>query len=137
VEVTLLLCDSAEESGGKLYVLGGGWSIGPANVPLNMALAILLIIPWDQANKQFKIEAQLMTADGDPVEMEDQMVLNEGLLEVGRPPGTKPGTGLNTPFVLKANGLVLAPGGYRWELRVDGTQLATAAFQTRDGGVGQ
>jgi hypothetical protein len=134
VDVTLLLCDSADESGGKLYVLGGGWSVGPADTPLNMALAILLIIPWDQANKQFTVEAQLMTADGDPVEMEGQMVLNGAVLEVGRPPGTKPGTGLNTPFVLKANGLVLPPGGYRWELRVDGTQMATAAFQTRDGG---
>lgn len=137
MDVTLLLCDSADEIGGKLYVLGGGWSIGPANVPLNMALAILLIIPWDQANRQFKVQAQLMTDDGEHVEVGGQQVVNEGLLEVGRPPGTKPGSGLNTPIVLKVNGLVLEPGGYRWELMVDGTQMATAPFRAIDGGINQ
>jgi hypothetical protein len=137
MDVTLLLCDSADEIGGKLYVLGGGWSIGPANVPVNMALAILLIIPWDQANKQFKVEAQLMTEDGQHVEMGDQKVLNGGVIEVGRPPGIKPGSGLNTPLALKFNGLMLEPGGYRWELMVDGTQMATAPFRAMDGGANQ
>jgi hypothetical protein len=100
-----------------------------------MALAILVIVPWDQANQQFTIEAQLMTEDGEPVAMEDQTVMNGGQLEVGRPPGIKPGSGLNTPFVLKFNGLVLEPGGYRWELRIDGTQMATASFRMQDGGI--
>lgn len=137
MDVTLLLCDSADEIGGKLYVLGGGWSVAPANVPLNIALATLIIVPWDKANQQFKIEAKLMTDDGQLVHMEDTPVVNGGLLEVGRPPGTKPGSGLNTPFVLKFNGLVLPPMGYRWELEIDGTQMATASFRAIDGGAGQ
>ena len=39
MKITLLLCDHAQEVGGKLYVLGGGWSIY-RGTPVTMALAV-------------------------------------------------------------------------------------------------
>lgn len=130
MEVTLLLCDSADEVGGKLYVLGGGWSLLQApNTPVNMALAILIAVPWDQANRRHTVAARLMTDDGEPFTMGDQQVVASGELEVGRPAGMKPGFPLNTPVALKFNGLVMPPGGYRWEFEVDGTIMATAPFR--------
>ena len=45
-QVTMLLCDAAQQQGGKLYILGGGWTtINFQQVPFNMALAIKLAIP--------------------------------------------------------------------------------------------
>lgn len=135
MNVTLLLCDAAEVSGGKLYVLGGGWSLLAAEQPVNTALAILLAVPWDQTNRKILFAARLMTDDGDPVELEGQPVAASGILEVGRPPGIKPGTDLNTPVALKFNAIVLPAGGYRWEVEVDGDLAATAAFRAIEGGL--
>ena len=51
IKATMLLCDSAQSIGGKLYVLGGGWSIlrKTGNL-MTMALAVKLSIPWSRAN---------------------------------------------------------------------------------------
>jgi hypothetical protein len=129
VEVTLLLCDAAQESGGKLYVLGGGWSGVKANIPATMALAVLLEIPWDMTNHRMGVEAVLMTADGQPAEVEGQPVHSAGEIEVGRPPGVKPGTSFNAPLAFTFNGVSLDSGAYRWEFHVDGTLMATAPFR--------
>jgi hypothetical protein len=130
LEVTLLLCDAAQEAGGKLHVIGGGWSIiQTPNSPVNMALAVLLAVEWNEANDPFQIEAKLMTDDGDLVEVDGQPVLASGQLEVGRPPGLKRGMALNTPLAFTFNGVALPPGGYRWELLVNGQQKATAPFR--------
>jgi hypothetical protein len=130
MDVTMLLCDAADESGGKLYVLGGGWSIIRGQ-PSPMALAIKMSVPWDQANHPFSIKTMLVTDDGEPVpgpDSEDPLVV-EGTVEVGRPTGLKPGTPLDTPFVLSFPPLPLEPGGYVWELEIDGTTMARAPFR--------
>jgi hypothetical protein len=130
LDITFLLCDAADDTGGKLNILGGGWSQVGADLPFNMALAILATVPWDQTNKQFIIEAKLMTEDGEIVELDERgPVVANGQLEVGRPPGMKPGTSINVPMALKFSGVVLPAGGYRWEIDVDGTQMATAVFR--------
>ena len=134
VRVTLLLCDAADEVGGKLYVLGGGWSLLHApDTPLNMALAILISVPWDQANRQHSVDAMLVTDDGERVQVEGQEVAASGQFEAGRPPGMKPGMDLNVPFALKFNGIALGVGGYRWEVAIDGTQEAIAPFRVLPG----
>jgi hypothetical protein len=134
LRVTLLLCDAAEEVGGKLYVLGGGWALLQApDTPLNMALAILIAVPWDQANEEHDVEAVLVTDDGERVQIEAQEVSASGQFEAGRPPGLKPGMDLNVPIALKFNGIALMAGGYRWEVFVDGEQRAIAPFRVLEG----
>ena len=47
----MLLADFAQVSDGKLTVVGGGWSLtGPEAVPFG--IAILIRVPWDQANQR-------------------------------------------------------------------------------------
>jgi hypothetical protein len=134
VDVTMLLCDAAAESGGKLYVLGGGWSlVRNPNVPLPMALAIKVSVPWDQANVRHKIELTLVTEDGESVDRGEGPIQVEGLLEVGRPAGVKPGTPLDSPFVLTIPPLSLPPGGYVWELQIEDSIVARAPFRVLSG----
>jgi len=134
MNVTMLLCDAAAESGGKLFVLGGGWSIVRVpRVPTPMALAIKMAIPWDQTNSPHPIAARLITADGEAVEIDGTVVQVEGKVEVGRPPGLKPGTPIDTPIVLNFGALALEPGGYVWELQVDGEPVAREPFRVLGG----
>jgi hypothetical protein len=136
VQVTLLLCDAAQVSNGKLFVLGGGWNMIAANTPANLALALLFAVPWDQTNKQINVEAKLMTADGEPFRIGDQAVEAMGQMEVGRPPGVKPGTDMNAPLAIPFNGIVVPPGGYRWEIWVDNEMSAFAPFRAIEGAIG-
>ncbi len=126
----MLLCDAATESGGKLYILGGGWSIVRAETA-SMALAIKMSIPWDQANQPFKMLTKLVDEDGEPVTPRggDGPLQVDGEIEVGRPTGIKPGTPLDTPFALSFPPIPLDPGGYVWELEIDGTTMARTPFR--------
>ncbi len=75
----------------------------------------------------------LKTDDGEPVDAGNGPVFAQGEIEVGRPPGSKRGSPLDAPFVLRFNGLALPPGGYVWELEIDGTQLAREPFRVLEG----
>lgn len=129
MEVTLLLCDFAEAVNGKLYVMGGGWNILYApGQPVNTAVAAVIAVPWDQTNQRHEISLELLTHDGAAVEIEGQALSVSGEFEVGRPPGTKPGSSLNAPFVWTFAGLVLEAGGYEWKMSIDGNPVASRPF---------
>jgi hypothetical protein len=136
VEATMLLCDAAHAVGGKLYVLGGGWSLLTKVQPTaNMALAVKLSVPWSRSNERIQMEAVLITDQGDEVmQHPDKPIRAEGQLELGRPPGLRPGTPLDATFVLNFEGIDLGVGGYVWELRVDGAVAARVPFQVVDPG---
>jgi len=128
VKATMLLADAVQEAGGKLYVLGGGWSIRRGSGPFQMALAIKLEVPWTEANVAHQVVAQLLTQDGPPAMMGGNPIRIEGKVEVGRPPGIPAGTALDAPMALNINGIQLEPGGYRWQLSVDDEVVAEASF---------
>ena len=66
VKVTMLLCDAAQVSDGKLYILGGGWSMtGPDPVP--SAVALKIDVDWHEAETSHHWELFLEDADGRPV----------------------------------------------------------------------
>jgi hypothetical protein len=135
IEATMLLCDAAQSVGGKLYVLGGGWSQiapHPGGAGYNMALAIKLTVPWDRANEQFHLRAALITADGEQVDFGAGPVSADGELEVGRPVGLRPGTPLDSTLALNFSGLPLVPGGYVWQLEVGDQVVARAPFRVLD-----
>lgn len=121
----MLLADAAQTADGKLYILGGGWSItGPG--PSSMAVALKVGVPWDQANRPHQFVLALLDGDGHPVELpvaEDVVadIRITGELEVGRPVGLKPGTPLDVPLAVNIGPLPLMPGGrYVWRLSIDG-----------------
>ena len=130
----MLLCDHAQEVAGKLYVLGGGWSIY-RGTPVTMGLAVKIAVPWDEANMPHDFVARLITEDGeDPYlpqasgELAPTAIQLEGRFEAGRPPGLPPGSELDAPFVVNMAGLPLIPGRYEWSLLIDGEPIERVAF---------
>jgi hypothetical protein len=129
MDVTLLLCDFAEAVNGKLYVMGGGWNVLYApGQPVTMSVAAVLAVQWDETNRPHELALELLTHDGEPVEIKEQTVAVTGEFELGRPPGIKPGSSLNAPFVWTFNGLTLDEGGYEWKLSIGGTPMASRPF---------
>ncbi|HXG77703.1 MAG TPA: hypothetical protein VNJ53_14140 [Gaiellaceae bacterium] len=124
MKATMLLADYAVVADGKLTIVGGGWSMtGPEPTPFGIAL--LIQVPWDQANTPHHFSVELLDADGQPVtveteEGEEQPVAFGGDFEVGRPPGLKPGTPLDFPVAVNSSPLPLPPGRYEWRLTIDG-----------------
>lgn len=130
MRATMLLCDAAQEVAGKLYVLGGGWTaLTQPDAMTSMALAVILHFEWTETNKRHPVEIELHTDDGEVWEASDGQPLRVTTnVEVGRPPGLKPGTELNAPLASTFHGLVLPAGGYVWLLRVDTAVLARCPF---------
>ncbi len=107
--VDMLLCDSAQVSGGKLYILGGGLpAIGPKPQPL--ALALQITIPWDRANVEHLWRVELFDEDGGHVAISDKPVVIQGRFEAGRPAGLRPGSPLGVSLAINLTPLML-PGG--------------------------
>lgn len=132
MDAILLLCDYAEAIGGKLYIVGGGWTVCPPG-PRQMALAVRILVPWSEANTPHKLTLILQDENGSFVELGDppEKVMNEGQFEVGRPPGVPAGTELDFTAVVGFVGLPLEPDrGYRWQLEIDGEPVAYASFRT-------
>jgi hypothetical protein len=141
VKVTMMLADAAQAVEGKLYILGGGWSLtGPDPTP--SAIAAYIQVPWDRTNVQHEFRFELIDADGNPVELEApegeaQPVTIEGAFEVGRPVGVRPGTPIDVPLALNIGPLALPPGGrFEWRLEIDGQTDDDwrLAFSTRPAG---
>lgn len=126
MRVTLLLADSAQAINGKLYILGGGWSVtGPGPIPFSIAVKIE--IPWDQANQRHKLRLQLFDSDGQPITLAQQPnkaakpIAVNASFEVGRPAGTVPGTPIDKVFAMSfPTGLQLAAGSrFEWRLWIN------------------
>ena len=75
------------------------------------------------------LRADLLTADGELVSIDGNELSLKGQFEVGRPPGIKPGTLLNSPVAMHINGLTLPAGGYEWRLFIDEQPVARRPFQ--------
>ena len=108
-----MLADSAQAVGGKLYILGGGWSIRKPE-PVPVAVALKIEVPWDQANIKHTFRLILLDADGGKVKISTEKgekdIEIKGEFETGRPPRVIPGTPLDvtlaitfSPFPLKPN----------------------------------
>jgi hypothetical protein len=140
VNAILLLADYAQVAEGKLTIVGGGWSMtGPEPAPFG--IAVLVHVPWDQANTVHTMRLELLDADGGAVTMtteegeEPIVFLDDTPFEVGRPAGIKPGTPLDFPLALNSSPIPLAPGRYEWRLSIDGRTEEDwrLAFTVRDG----
>jgi hypothetical protein len=126
----MLLCDAAQSVGGKLYILGAGWSQMLANNPTDMSLAIKLLIPWSRTNEPVNVRASLLNrASAEVVDFGMGPVRIETAVELGRPPGMARGTPLDASLVMNFPGVRLAPGNYVWELEVGGTVKARIPVQ--------
>ena len=138
----MLLADFAQVSDGKLTVVGGGWSLtGPEPVPFG--IAILIRVPWDQANQRHVMRLELLDADGNPVEMdtddgsEPVVFFDDVPFEVGPPGRAQAGDAARLPRrrqlgpdAARAGPLRVAPHDRRRGRR----RLAAAVLRAARGG---
>lgn len=137
MEATLFLADSAQVSpDGKLHALGIGWTHTGSPLTAPTAVAFILHVPWDETNRKIKWTLDLLDADGKPVLLQTGPETFSGVhmedeIEVGRPPGTKPGAAINAPFAVNITPLPLAPDrSFVWVLKAGGREWH-ASFATR------
>ncbi len=123
MKLTMLLADAVQAANGKLYILGGGWSItGPQPAP--SAIALKIDVPWDEANKKHSFRLALLDSDGRdimvPGPIGDVPVEVKGEFEAGRPAGLRPGTPLDVVLALNIGPLPLQPDSrYVWRMWID------------------
>jgi hypothetical protein len=126
----LLLADAAQEAGGKLYVLGGGWNRLrvpelPARSPA-IALAIRVVVPWPDTNQPIPLVVHLEDPDGQPVVAEPPRLD----LRVGRPSGLEPGSDQVIPVAINLAGFPLRVAGpHAVVASLDGEELARTTFE--------
>jgi len=133
----MLLCDAAQVADGKLYILGGGWSVtGPMPVP--SAVAIKVEVDWHEVSRPHHWELFLEDADGRAVMIDtpegSQPVEVRGDFSVGQPVGVPEGSPVDVPMAVNLGPLPLQPSSrYTWRFVVDGESLpgAAVAFATR------
>jgi hypothetical protein len=126
----MLLADAAQAVSGKLYILGGGWSlIGPEPTP--MAIAIKIDLPWESADIPHTLQLDLLGEDGQPAvlplqteddpEPRNRPMQISGQFQTGRPPDLRSGTPLDVAMALNIPPLPLQPDyHYTWRCSIDG-----------------
>lgn len=137
VKVTMLLCDSAQVADGKLFILGGGWSLtGPD--PMPSAIAVKIDVGWHEVEVVHHWELYLEDADGQPVLVQTpdggQPVEVRGEFQVARPTTVPEGTPIDMALAVNLGPLPLAPGNrFTWRLAIDGESHTdwALAFTTR------
>ena len=141
MEVQAFLCNHAEVQGGLLYVSGGGIEI--SHVPagsqppylMNFAIALNVLVPWNETNTPHKLAITLKDADGQPVligpDAEHSAPLNiEIPFNVGRPPVLSVGQSQNLQFACNMPNFPLNKvGEYVFEMSVDGEVRKTLSYR--------
>ncbi len=133
----MLLADSAQVADGKLYILGGGWSItGPGPAP--SAVAMKVSVDAHEFGREHHWELFLEDADGQPVRFEtpegSQVIEVRGDFSAQAPVDVPAGTPVDIPIAVNFGPIPLNPGQrYTWRFVVNGDSLpgGTVSFTTR------
>lgn len=124
-----LLCDSAQVSQGKTFILGGGVTIlwrqqFPA--PLGISLVLQLTYHRTEAETDHQLRFQVIDADGNPILPEIGADLHIGGPAEGVPASVPLAAPLIVPFPpLPA---LQRPGSYSVEILLDGRHLKSLPF---------
>jgi hypothetical protein len=141
MQVDAILCNHAEAVNNQLYVSGGGIELAQAPAgavpPLAVTLGIgmILTVGWAQTNEPHEVEIELLTEDGQPVDVPTgpgiyapfkvQMSFN-----VGRPPALAVGDDQHVCMAANFPGLPLPVfGKYEFVVRVDGQAERTLPYR--------
>ena len=133
----MMLCDAAQVADGKLYVLGGGWSVtGPDPVP--SAIALKIEVGWHEAEVAHHWELFLEDADGRPAMVEtnegSQPVEVRGEFTVAHPNGVPEGSPIDVALAVNLGPIPLAPATrYLWRMVIDGESLPGATLLLHPG----
>jgi hypothetical protein len=134
----MMLCDAAQVADGKLYILGGGWSLIGAE-PMPTGLALKIDVDWTEIDHAHHWELFLLDQDGLPVlaatPQGSQPIEVRGDFEVQRPEDLPAGSPVDVAIALNFGPLPLSPSSrYSWRLAIDGQSNAdwSLEFATRE-----
>lgn len=124
-----MLADAASVENGKLFIHGGGWSVIhakelPVTHPM-LALALVFRVEYTEALEDHPIAIELLDED-------DQSLgpRIDGVIRVGHPPGTRPGTPAFVPQAIRFNLIRFErEGGYRFRITAGEKELASIPFR--------
>ncbi len=122
MRATLILCDFAQATAGKLTMVGAGWET--LNVPGPMGIGVIFEVDWNETNVPHRLMIDLVDQDGQAVAVPTpgglEPVRVEAAFEVGRPPGMIHGASSVGTFGFNTGPIPFqAPGRYRWRLFVN------------------
>ena len=141
MRATLVLCDYAKVSDGKLDLMGGGWCFAGPD-PVSFGVGMILEVPWTETNRPHRFTLRLLDEDGNPVNLNGPdsppayLELSD-VFEVGRPAGHPEGAPIPLAMALNASAVPLPPGRrFQWRLEIDGESDDNwyLSFQTRPAG---
>jgi hypothetical protein len=132
----LILADSAQVVGGKLYLLGGGWEILTVNralpVDQRCAVALSIRVPWNETNRKQTFEIEVVSED--PATEEPKSLARVGgQFEVGRPPGIPPGQEQRVQLAIDMNLRIDTVGTKAVIGRIAGQELRRIHFNVVPG----
>jgi hypothetical protein len=139
MRASLLLADAAQAADGKLWILGGGWTItGPGAI--NCAVAIDIKLDWHELNIGHTVKLELYDAAGEPVLLPqpdggEMPVMIESWFKSAPSPEMRPGGAIGTVLAFTFLMLQLASASdFVWRLSVDGQSHPDwyVGFSTRE-----
>jgi hypothetical protein len=125
----LLLADSAQTFGGKVHLLGGGWSqlllpqVGEASLPFFVVAGI--VIPWSMTNTPFELAVEIRDLDGVPLDV----IASHEAIEQGRPPGLRPGSDQRVVLALPVRTDEIEAGRYAVVALIDKRESGATTFE--------
>jgi hypothetical protein len=125
----MLLADGAQAVGGKLYVLGGGWTHVfvpqfPGHPPAPFSVALGITVPSHLTNRRFEFGLELLDSDGGRI---GDVLTAE--MEQGRAPGLRPGTGQAILLAINVHPEFPGEGRYRYQATLDGEPVRSVPFE--------
>jgi hypothetical protein len=141
VQIDAILCNYAEAVNNLLYLSGGGVEIAfvqPGISPpylCNLAIGVMVTVPWGQTNQQHVVEIHLLSEDGEPVQVPTgpgtQQPLEARLaFNVGRPAGLTVGDDQHVALAANLPALPMPSlGKYEFVIRIDGHDERRLAYR--------
>ena len=135
VHMQVVLADYAVTHDGKVMMAGAGWSqVGSG--PFASALAFIVKVPWDMANQQIAIHAELVDEDGRPVLVNQSPLSLDIGFSVGRPDGLRPGSDIDQTSRSKYHRSlsprdVVMSGAYRLTANIVKTGTGASTYERR------
>ncbi len=131
----LILADSAQVVGGKLYLLGGGWDNLNVNRPFpidqRIAVALGIKVAWNETNIRHTFEVEIISEDKE-TEAPKSLMKAGGQFEVGRPPGILPGQEQRFQFALDGATKIENAGTKTIIVRIEGQEMRRLSFYVHD-----
>jgi hypothetical protein len=120
---SLFLANHVESVNGLLYISGGGWTTHTRVVPIggspplsHLGIALIIAIPWHRTNQTHTPIIEIRDEDA-------QVIANiTAHLNVGRPPGMRPGTIQYANVGLPVDIVFPRPGAYEITANIQGVE---------------